>query len=299
MLLVGLAVCLLSNLGCQSFCPFAKKTRESLVSARQWASGGLEALHNGRLETAKGLLSRAVEQNPNDASVRENLARTLHKSGDTEQAISQMQHAVELSKGDPRMIVELGEMYLDTGQWWHARNQVDLALNANHRFAPAWALSGKTEKAKGNYSQALADFQRALGFNPEMPQVQMQIVDTYQRMGNSHRALSAIEQILNKLPSDKVPESVVLAKSVAMIDLDLVRPAIDLLQTASNKKHASSVVFVRLGQAQLLAGQVSQARMTLNRGKLAYPNLVVFDELISNLQSAEQRVASAGNLIVR
>lgn len=299
MMLTGLAVCLLSNLGCQSFHPFAQKTRQSLISARQCASGGLDAFHKGRLDQAKGLLSRAVEQNPNDASVRENLARTLHQSGDTSQAISQMQHAVDLSGGDPRMLVELGEMHLDAGHWLPARRQVELALDKDHRFAPAWVLSGKTEKAKGNYDQALADFQRALGIRPDLPDVQMQMVDTYQRMGKPQRALSAIQQIVSKLPSDELPEQVVLAKSIALMDLNHLRPAIDLLQTAIQKEQASSEVYVRLGQAQLLAGQVSQARLTLNRGKQVFPNLVVFDQLVNDLQSAEQHVASAGNLISR
>ena len=299
MLLFGLAVCLTSNLGCQSLHPFAQKSRESLNSARQWASGGHDAFHNGRLEQAKGLFSRAAKENPNDASVRENLARTLHQSGDTKQAIEQMQHAVDLSKGDPEVLIELGNMYLDAGRWLSARRQVDLALQVNHRFAPAWVLSGKTEKAKGNHKQALADFQRALGINPELPDVPMQIVDTYQRMGQPLRALSAIEQILSKHASDELPEQIVVAKSVALMDSDQLRPAIELLQSASQKERASSEVFVRLGQAQLLAGQVSQARLTLNRGKLAYPNLVVFDQLVNDLTSAEQRVASTNNSIAR
>jgi predicted Zn-dependent protease len=127
----------------------------------------------------------------------------------------------------------------------------------------------------------------------------MQMVDTYQRMGKPQRALSAIQQIVSKLPSDELPEQVVLAKSIALMDLNHLRPAIDLLQTAIQKEQASSEVYVRLGQAQLLAGQVSQARLTLNRGKQVFPNLVVFDQLVNDLQSAEQHVASAGNLISR
>ena len=285
--------------GCQSFQPFAQKTHDGLVSARQWASGGAEAFHNGRLDQAKGLFSRAAQQNPNDASVRENLARTLHKSGDRQQAILQMQHAVDLSNGDPRLQIELGELYLEAGQWLPARRQLELALKQDHRYAPAWVLSGKTEKAKSNYEQALADFQRAMGFSPNLPDVEMQIVDTYQKMGQPLRALSAVEQILSKHPSDDQPEAAVLAKSVALMEMKQFKPAIDILQTASEKELASSSVFVRLGQAQLLDGQVSQARLTLNRGKQQFPNLVVFDDLGEDLQSVESRVASTSNLIAR
>lgn len=299
LLMLGVSTCLWSCLGCQTFCPFTKNAQQNLASARQWASGGVDAYHHGRLDQAKGLLSQAVQQNPSDASVREDYARALLQSGETDQALEQMRFAVELSKGDPRVAVELGTMYLDSGRWLPARRQVELAIERDHRFAPAWALSGKTEKSKGNYEKALADFQRALSYAPDLPGVQIEIVDTYQKMGEHHQALSAIEQILHRYPADEFPENLVLAKSVALMKIDQLRPAIDLLQTASKRQEASSEVFVRLGQAQLLAGQVSQARLTLNRGKQAFPNLVVFDQLVDDLQTAQQSVAATDNSFIR
>ena len=210
-----------------------------------------------------------------------------------------MQQAVDLSDSDPRMLVELGEMYLDAGQWFPARRQVELALTADRHNAAAWFLSGKTHKAKGEYQNALTDFQRALGLSPDLVDAQLQVVDTYQKMGQPFRSLSAAEHLLSKHPSDQQPEAAVIAKSVALMELNQMRPAIEILQTASQKANASSEIFVRLGQAQLLAGQVSQARLTLNRGKQTFPHLTVFDQLIGDLQSAEQRVAAVENRIVK
>lgn len=295
LLLVAIGVCLSANLGCQTLHPFAQKTQQRIASARQWASGGIEAFQSGKLEQAKGFFSRAAEQDPTDDAVRANLARTLRRSGDTQQAIAEMQQAVNLSHRDPKMLVELGEMYLEAGQWIPARRQVELALQSNHRSAAAWVLSGKTHKAKGDYHKALADFQRALGFDSETPEVHLQIIDTYQKMGQPLRALSTAEQFLNKYPADDQPEPAVIAKSIALIELDQLTPAIEILQTASQNANASGEVFVRLGQAQLLAGQVSQARLTLNRGKQAFPDIALFDQLIGQLTSVEQRVASVKN----
>ena len=293
---LGIMACLMTNTGCQSFHPFAQKTRDSIRSASQWACGGLEAVQKGKLDQAKGFFTKAAEENPNDFRVRANLARTLQQSGETQLAIRQMQHAVELSRGDSRMQVELGEMYLDAGQWLPARQQAQVAIEANHQYAPAWALRGKTEKAKGNYEQALADFQKALGYAPGTTAIQLQIVDTYQKMGQPLLALSAVEQVLNRLSVDQQPEEALIAKSVALMDLKQLRPAIDLLETASLREKASSEIFVRLSQAQLLAGQTSKARMTLGRGQEAFPNLTVFDELVTELQTAKQHVASLENM---
>ena len=295
--LAGL-ICILAT-GCQTFHPFAQKTRERLVSAREWATGGCEAFQNGKLAKAKGLFSRAAEQNPNDFRVRANLARAIHQSGDRQEAILHMQQAVDLSNGDPKLQLELGEMYLEAGQWLPARRQVQMVLESNNRYAPAWALSGRTQKAKGNHEQALADFQKALGYDPELEDVQMQIVQIYGKIGQPLRALSAVEQVLSKYPVDNQPESAILAKSVALINLEQLSPAIDLLEEASLKERPTSEVFIRLGQAQLLAGQVSQARLTLNRGKEKYPNLLVFEQLANDLKSAKQRVASVDGSLVR
>jgi tetratricopeptide (TPR) repeat protein len=255
----------------------------------------MEAIQKGKLDQAKGFFSKAAQEDPKDFRVRANLARALHQAGDKQLAIREMQHAVELSRGDPRLQVQLGEMYLDAGRWLESRRLAQVAIETNHQYAPAWALRGETEKLKGNYAQALADFQKALGYAPDMTSIQLQIVDTYQMMGQPLRALSAVEQVLTKHSADEQPEEALIAKGVALMQLKHVTPAINLLAKASRREKASSEVFVRLSQAQLQAGQLSQARMSLSRGQEAYPNLVIFDELLSDLQSRKQRVASMEN----
>ncbi|MDG1874236.1 MAG: tetratricopeptide repeat protein [Mariniblastus sp.] len=293
LLLLGLLV---ACSGCQTFSQFTQKSAPNIYSPKQWADHGLEAFQNGHLDKARGLFSRAAEQNPNDFRVRANLARALHQSGDRQRSIIEMQIAADLSNGDPEMLVELGQMYLDAGQWLPARRQVELALESNHLFAPAWALSGKTAKSKGNYEQALADFQRALGYAPELTDVQLEIVDTYQRLGKPLRALSAAEQLLSKHPNDEQPESAIIAKGIALIELDQIGPAIDLLQAASERKNASSQIFVQLSQAELLANNLSKARLALARGKQNFPNLQIFEQLESELTPAEERVAWSNSI---
>lgn len=265
--------------GCQTFHPFAQKTREKISSARQWANNGLEAFQNGHLEKAKGLFSRASQQNPGDYRIRADLARTLYQSGDRAHAIAEMTKAVELSRNDPKLLIALGQMHLGIGQTEQAQQQVMLALNSDYRFAPAFELSGRIAKAKGDNQTALADFQKSLGYAPDVTSVQLEIVDTYQRMGEPLRALSAVDQVLSKLPLDQQPESALIAKSAALIQLKQLRPAIDLLQTASQRVGASSDVFVRLGHAQLLAGDTAGSRNTIRRGQQNFPHIPLFEQL--------------------
>ena len=276
---LGVVILLFFVSGCQTFHPFARKTREKVTAARQWANNGLEAFQNGQLDRARGLFSRASEQNPTDYRIRANLAKTLFQSGDREQAIAEMTRAVKLSNDDRKLLTTLGQMYVDIGALDLAQQQVDRALAPDHRYAPAWELKGKISKSKGNYHHALADFQKSLGYEPDVTNVQLEIVDTYQRMGEPLRALSAVEQVLQKNPIEKQLESTIIAKSAALIELKQLRPAIDLLESASQRPNASSDLFLRLGHVQLLAGDSAGARATVSRGQQAFPQLAVFQEL--------------------
>ena len=279
------------SMGCQSFQPLKQATREHVGIARQWTRGGIEALQSGRLGHAKSCFAKAAAHDPGDQLAHANLARTVIQNGDAKQAIDHMRRAVELSNNDPRLIVELGEMYLEAGQWLPAKEQAEQAHGIDHRFAPAWALQGRTSLAKGNLESALADFQKAAGFDPELLEVQLAIAETYQKMNQPLRSLSAVEQLLSRYPPGQQPESALIAKSVALIELNKFSPAIAMMRTASQREGASSEIFFRLGQAQLLAGQVSQARLTLIRAQRVFPNQPEFGSLLSKLQSAEQRVA--------
>jgi len=289
-----MTITLFVSSGCSSLQPFRQTVQPKLAAAKEWTKGGIEAMQSGRIAQARSFFSRAADENPRDPVARANLARTELQSGNTTSAIAHMQTASNLAVGDPRLMVELGEMYLADGQLLAARHQAELALSANHRFAPAWKLNGLTNLAQHDYEAALADFQRAAGIDGNLPGLQLSIIETYQRLGQPLRTLSAAEQLLSQYPPDQQPEPALLAKSLALMELKQVSPAIDILQMASDRDGASEQVYLRLSQAQLLAGQPSAARLTLTRAKIAFPEQTQFDVLLSQLQSGPAHVAASG-----
>ena len=285
--------------GCQSFKPSSVTGQQTAESSRKWTRGGIAALRNSRRKQARTIFSRSSVQDPNEKTLHANQARVAQQQGQSKQAIEHMHRAVELAGNEPKLIVELGEMYLAARQWLPAKRQSELALKLDHRFAPGWVLQAKTNLAKGNLEAALADFQRAAGLNPGSPEIQLAIAEIYQRKQQPLRALAAVEQILSQYSPDQQPERVLLAKSVALMELRQLGPAIEVLQTASQRADASSDVFLRLGQAQLLAGEVSEARLTLNMGKKSFPENGEFDLLLTELQSAQQRLAAVDAQTIR
>ena len=293
--LLGVALWFLGFSGCQGFTPknllpFGKRSQQNTI-VQQWTSGGEAALEKGRLEQAESLLTRASQERPDDHRIRTSLAETLRRQGQTQAAIDQMRIAVESSKA-PKARVELANMLLDSGKWIEANRHMQLALKKNRQLPEVWELKARTEMAQGNWQQAIYDYQRSLSLNPDQPNVQMQVANAYMQTAEPLRALSAIEQLLDRYPTDQQPETALVAKSNALVSLDQLPKAIEVLQMASQRSGASSEVFLRLSQVQLAAGQASQARTTLAKAKISFPNQPVFDSMLQQLREESGQVAT-------
>jgi tetratricopeptide (TPR) repeat protein len=273
--------------GCQSLSPFqSSATRKSMTQrlSQQWTNLGLDALNTGRLGQAKSFFARATAENPKDQLARINLARTLRQEGDLAAAIEQMQQGLELSGNlDPQLITELGEMQLQAGRWLPAQQQAELAIKLDHRCGSAWALRGRLHHARGESEAALTAFQRAVSLDPNLTEVQLEIASVYQATNQPLRALSAIEKVLHRFPPDQQPESALLAKGEVLIQLQQLNTALEVLQLASERTNPSREVFLRLAQAQIMRDEISQARLTLNRGLERYPLDAECAELLGQL----------------
>ncbi len=290
MLLCLVAIC---ATGCQSFSPFGRSA-ESISMSRQLTSSGLSALENGRHLQAEELLTQAAEKNPADSRIRSHLASALVKQGKMSEAIEQLETASKHSS-DVDLHVELGNLYLEQGRWLQANQQADIAIRSNSKSTSALVLKGDIESAKKEFSSALGLYQRALGFDPGLPDVQLRVAQTYQKLGQPMRALATAEQILSSFPQDQLPNVALVAKGIALMETQQFSSAIDVLKLASASNEADIDTFVRLGQAQLSAGQVSEARLTLNRARQRFPDNPQVGQLVADLKTASSNVASIGN----
>lgn len=273
----------------QKFLPLGMRSQENTI-VQQWTSGGETAMEKGRLDQAESLLTRAVQQRPKDHRIRASLAETLRLQGQTTAAVEQLRLAVESSK-DPELRVQLGSMLLEAGDRVQANRQMQLALNKNRNLPSVWGLKAKLEMAQGNWQSAIYDLQRSLSLDPNQPETQMQVANAYMQLGQPIRALSAVEQLLERYPTDQQPEIALIAKSGALVSLNQLPKAIEVLQVASQRSDASSEVFLHLSKAQLAAGQASQARTTLAKAKLSFPNQPIFDSMLQQVRNESGQVA--------
>ena len=268
--------------------------RDKVSSARQWTGNGLSALGRGAAREAKSCFARASNELPNDSRIVANLARAHYQQGEFQQATQVMTRAVELAGGADEMEVELGEYHLRIGQADVAMQLADQVLKANHKSTGAWLLRGRSRGVGGDWSGALSDYQRALGIanmESEQEEIQLEIVEAYRRLNQPLRALSAVEQVLHKYPVDRHPESALLAKSEALVQLKQLDPAIEILQVAAKRKDISSAAWTMLADVQVRAGRLDQARRTLASAQEKYPGDSRVATFVSELGSQEPRVA--------
>ena len=255
-------------------------------------------MHQGRFRRAKSFFSKGGDEFAGDPRSLANLARAELQRGNIERSILVMEQAVE-QFDDPALRCELGEIYLQSGRWIAANEHADKAIEKDRHLTAAWNLKGKLAAAKGEHQRALQLFQRSLAYDSESDDIQMQIAETYMKLDQPMRALSATETLLNRHPPNRQPESAIIAKSEALLAMQQHSAAIDILQIASNRPDSSKEMFFQLGKAQLHAGQRSQARLTLAEGKQRFPDEELFMQLAGSLNeltnpdfAAPHRVAS-------
>ncbi len=295
---VALATVCLICCGCQTMQSFQQVSKTRAVSAGQWARSGFEAMHQGHFRQAKSFFSKSKNEMPGDPRSLAKLARSEFQQGNVERSISIMERTVE-QFDDPALRCELGEIYLKSGRWITANQHAEKAIEKDRHLAAAWNLKGKLAAAKGEHQRALQLFQRSLAYDTESDDIQMLIAQTYMKLEQPMRALSATETLLNRHPPNRQPESAIIAKSDALLAMQQHPAAIDVLEIASNRPDCSKQIFFQLGKAQLHAGQQSQARLTLAKGQQRFPDEALFTQLAGSLNelpnadvAAPHRVAS-------
>jgi Tfp pilus assembly protein PilF len=137
----------------------------------------------GQLRSQPDSLARAetcyrqcLERNPNHRDCHRGLAVLLIEEKRTPEAFTLIQTwaAQSPSMSEPRM--ELARLYAEFGNKEAATNTLADAVQRNPNDARQWAALGKVREESGNYSQALANYQRSLEINSAQADVAARVV---------------------------------------------------------------------------------------------------------------------------
>jgi tetratricopeptide (TPR) repeat protein len=270
-----------------------KPSDENIAEARQLSLQGLDAQQRGHWERAEGLFASAILKCPADERARAGYAESLWQRGDYEHAISHMEEAARLSGNDPQRLVQLGEMYRARGDFERASQQADRAIAANPLLATAWALRGHALQARGNRTEALASFHRALAYEQALPEVQLAIAELYLQEQRPQRALATLQSLAAHSAGENAPVELLVRQAAALRDLGRFQAAERLLADAAEHRPPSADLLYELARVQLLAGDATAARQSVSAALDAQPQHAGALALQQQLGTPETIVAAA------
>lgn len=283
--LIACAALAAAGLGCRSLSRDGPASRNA-ASCRQLSQQGINAMEHGDWRRAETLLVRALQTSPADVEARRNYAETLWHRGAQTQAVAQVEEARRVAPEDTGLAVRAGEMYLALGQMEKARGAAEQALSLDSKFAAAWALRGTILERTGNYQQALADYQRSLGYAPGNTDVLLRLAETYRQMNMPSRALSALQSILDTYPPGEEPANLLYLQGLALIALERYNDATSSLMLANQRGPHSAELLCRLAEAHYLAGRPSEARAVLQQALALEPAHPASLALVARLPQA-------------
>jgi len=249
----------------------SKAASESVISARQKSMQGMEAAQQNNWEEAEKKFAESVKLCPVDERARRQYAEALWNLGREKEAILEMEEAVRLSARSAELHVQLGEMHLAKGNLSAARTEAMSALESNPKLASAWALRGGVNRRQDKLDAALADFHRALSYQPHFPKVQLAAAEVYQAQNRPQRRLATLQALVDQFPPNAAPGEVLLQQGLAYKEMQRYEAAASSLRASIDRGEKTSEAYFHLGESQLLAGNAANASLSLEQALAINP----------------------------
>lgn len=262
----------------------------SLIISRQLTQQGLSALDRNDWHRAEPLLAQAVDVFPQDAEARRHYATALWQSGQRAEALRQITKALELMPDDPTLLSRAAEMRLAVGETAAAADLVDRALDVDPRNAALWRLRGRLRLQAGALRESLADYQRALSYQPDDRDALLDVAEIYHRLNQPARALASLQTLSDGYPPGEEPPQVLYLMGLAYGALDRTDEAIDSFLAARDRGPSSPDLLFRLAEAQWSAGRLTEAQQNVSRALALAPGHAGSRALLQRM-----RLAGRGN----
>jgi len=230
-----------------------------MATCRDQTQQGVAAMESGDWEEAEKHLEAAIKAVPDDPEARRHYAEVLWHQGDREQAIGQLEQVARPDCPDVSILVRLAEMRLAAGQTDAAAKDAERALDVDPRFPAAWAIRAKVMQGAGYLPQALADYQRALGYAPDDRDILFAIAELYRRLNEPQRALATLHSLADTFPRGEEPQEVLYLEGLAYAALGRDSDAVDSLSLAASRGQPRTAILYNLAEAELRAGRTQEA----------------------------------------
>lgn len=229
---------------------------------------GLSFLQANQIPEAVERFQEAVRQQPDHVEAHIELAHLLAKTSRLQEALSHYQQAKRLNPNLSGINTHLVETLKALGRQWLAQHQPDevlihlpeaLSLTQGSAQAEIFSLLGQAWAEKGNWTEALAQQQKALGLDPHFSEAHLCVAQIRLKLGQWEEAIDSCWAAL------ELNDRLGLAHAVmgqALMRKGQLKAAIAAFRTALSldlSPESAAAVRVDLGLAMVHAGHLAQA----------------------------------------
>ena len=150
-----------------------------------------ETMDRGGYELA--LAQKAVQEYPYDSLARLTLGWAHYRRGDYQEAVKELEEAVELEPDNQEIYYALGLSYMELGQRKEAEEMLLKSLELSRFPDQVYFALGDLYLAKDDYARSIEFFERALVPMPNNPEIYLRLAQAYQHQGMTAEAKQATE----------------------------------------------------------------------------------------------------------
>jgi protein O-mannosyl-transferase len=176
---------------------------------------GLTLYQKGNADEAVKQIQMALDINPNYADARNNLGMILGQSGQLDEAIAQYRRAVEIYPNYAVGHYNLGVALFEKGQLDEAIAHYEKAIASRPTYAEAYNNLGNALLEKGQIGEAIQQYQAALNINPNYAEAHGNLGLIFFQYGQLDDAIAQLQAALRLNPG-LTPVRDALAKAEEM-----------------------------------------------------------------------------------
>ncbi len=166
------------------------------LSADQEIKVALQHYQEDRKPEAMATLGQAIAHYPKAAKLYDVRATLELQSGETSDALADIEKAVELASDNPVYRVNRSQIYLKFHREKEALADLNKAVELNPDLIPARFNRGSLLAYQGKNKAALADFDQCIALNPHLPAPYFNRAAVYKALGKKELALKDLQNFI-------------------------------------------------------------------------------------------------------
>jgi Flp pilus assembly protein TadD len=163
---------------------------------------GMALVEKGQTDEAISQYQEAIQLKPDDAVFHNNLGTALGRKGRMDEAISQFQEAIRLKPDFAEIHNNLGMALVEKGQTDEAISQFQEAIRLKPDFAGFHYDLGIALGMKNQTDEAISQYQEAIRLKPDDAEVRYNLGTALGMKGQTDEAISQFQEAIRLKPDD-------------------------------------------------------------------------------------------------